>query len=200
MQQAHSRIIDRMQYRIDARSHDEGATKSNSKVCCEPMTNSDTLNTETAPPLGRTKAIILAAMVSTGLIGSGAIDTGRAEAGPVIAPNGVTIVDDRRAFFYRGRHYCWYHAAWRGPGWYWCGYAWHRGFGWGGVYGWHHWHGGRPGYPHGGYHPGGGKPGGGKPPAGNPPGGGKPPAGNPSGGPRGGQPGGGKASIQHFIN
>jgi hypothetical protein len=27
-------------------------------------------------------------------------------------------------------------SAWRGPGFYWCGYAWRRGYGWGGGYGW----------------------------------------------------------------
>ena len=28
---------------------------------------------------------------------------------------------------------------WNGPGWYWCGYAWRRGYGWGGGYGYHGW-------------------------------------------------------------
>jgi hypothetical protein len=55
-------------------------------------------------------------------------------------------------FFFGGRNYCWYDGGWRGPGWYWCGYAWRRGFGWGGGYGWHGWHGGRRG---GGWHGGG---------------------------------------------
>jgi hypothetical protein len=174
------------------------------------MANSRELNSEAAPPFRKMKAIIVAAMVSTGLIGSSAMENGRVQARQVIAPNGITIVDERRTFFYHGRHYCWYHAAWRGPGWYWCGYARHRGYGWGGPYGWHRWHGAHAGYPHGGYHPGSGKPGhgtpgsrppvgnpgGGKPQAGNPSGGGKPPAGNPTGGgPRGGQPGGGKGNI-----
>lgn len=42
-------------------------------------------------------------------------------------------------FIYGGRNYCWYWDAWRGPGWYWCGYAWRRGYGWGGGHGWHGW-------------------------------------------------------------
>jgi hypothetical protein len=35
-------------------------------------------------------------------------------------------------FVWQGRRYCWYDDGWRGPGWYWCGYHWHRGVGWGG--------------------------------------------------------------------
>lgn len=50
-------------------------------------------------------------------------------------------------YFYGGRNYCWYGGGWRGPGYYWCGYAWRRGFGWGGPYGWRGW---GPGW-HGGY-------------------------------------------------
>jgi hypothetical protein len=40
-------------------------------------------------------------------------------------------------FVWAGRNYCWYDDGWRGPGWYWCGYAFRRGLGWGGGYGWH---------------------------------------------------------------
>ena len=63
-------------------------------------------------------------------------------------------------FIFGGRQYCWYDNGWRGPGWYWCGYAYRRGYGWGGGVGWNHWrhygHGGhRPGHgggrPHGGH-------------------------------------------------
>ena len=35
-------------------------------------------------------------------------------------------------YFYGGENYCWYDGGWRGPGFYWCGYAWRRGYGWGG--------------------------------------------------------------------
>ena len=38
-----------------------------------------------------------------------------------------------------GRNYCWYPGGWHGPGYYWCGYANRRGFGWGGPEGWHGW-------------------------------------------------------------
>ncbi len=60
-------------------------------------------------------------------------------------------------FIFGGQSYCWYGGGWRGPGYYYCGYAWRRGLGWGGGYGWHGWRGGygyRGGYGggHGGYY------------------------------------------------
>src|ERR1700691_4622737 len=45
-------------------------------------------------------------------------------------------------FVWGGRQYCWYANGWRGPGFYWCGYAWNSGLGWGGGYGWNGWGGG----------------------------------------------------------
>jgi hypothetical protein len=39
-------------------------------------------------------------------------------------------------FVYGGRQYCWYPNGWKGPGFYWCGYAMRRGYGWGGPAGW----------------------------------------------------------------
>ena len=42
-------------------------------------------------------------------------------------------------FIFGGRNYCWYDDGWRGPGWYWCGYANRSGLGWGGGGGWHGW-------------------------------------------------------------
>lgn len=42
-------------------------------------------------------------------------------------------------YFYGGRNYCWYNNGWRGPGFYWCGYASRRGMGWGGGAGWRGW-------------------------------------------------------------
>ena len=47
---------------------------------------------------------------------------------------------EQAQFVYLGRNYCWYDDGGRGPGFYWCGYAWRRGFGWGGGAGWHGWH------------------------------------------------------------
>jgi hypothetical protein len=49
---------------------------------------------------------------------------------------------EKAAWFWGGNNYCWYPAGWHGPGYYWCGYAWRRGFGWGGSIGWHGWGGG----------------------------------------------------------
>ena len=42
-------------------------------------------------------------------------------------------------YFYSGRKYCFYPNGWRGPGFYWCGYNWRRGYGWGGPMGWRGW-------------------------------------------------------------
>jgi hypothetical protein len=61
-------------------------------------------------------------------------------------------------YIFGGRHYCFYLDGWHGPGWYWCGYAWHRGFGWGGPRGWRGWRSGphfRPGRPGPHFRPGG---------------------------------------------
>jgi hypothetical protein len=42
-------------------------------------------------------------------------------------------------FRYGGYDYCWADDGWRGPGWYWCGYAYRPGLGWGGGVGWNNW-------------------------------------------------------------
>jgi hypothetical protein len=51
-------------------------------------------------------------------------------------------VMQKTQYLYGGRNYCWYDGGWHGPGFYWCGYAWHRGYGWGGPLGWRGWSGG----------------------------------------------------------
>jgi hypothetical protein len=109
--------------------------------------------------------------VSTSLALLGAV--GQANAMPVdrFVPTAIPSDVEQTQFIYGGRNYCWYDDGWRGPGYYWCGYAFRRGLGWGGGVGWHGWgHGGpgrvvgrpvgRPG-PIG--RPGGGRPGGGRP-------------------------------------
>jgi len=96
-----------------------------------------------------------AAAVLAGL--SPAIDQASAAAVPAadLAPViGDALPVQHTQFFYGGQNYCWYPDGWRGPGYYWCGYAWRRGFGWGGGYGWHGWGGGR-GFRGGGFHGGG---------------------------------------------
>jgi hypothetical protein len=47
---------------------------------------------------------------------------------------------EKAQYVYRGRRYCFYFDGWHGPGWYWCGYAHRRGYGWGGTTGWRGWH------------------------------------------------------------
>lgn len=72
-----------------------------------------------------------------------------------------SALQDVALYVWGGRNYCWYGDGWHGPGYYWCGYRYRRGFGWGGGFGWHGWGGGRRvvvrrgGYHGGGYHGGG---------------------------------------------
>ena len=63
-------------------------------------------------------------------VGGFAVRDSLAESSPV----------ENAQFVWGGRNYCWYASAWRGPGWYQCGFAWRRGLGWGGGAGWHGWH------------------------------------------------------------
>ena len=63
-------------------------------------------------------------------VGGFAVRDSLAESSPV----------ENAQFVWGGRNYCWYASAWRGPGWYQCGFAWRRGLGWGGPAGWHGWH------------------------------------------------------------
>jgi hypothetical protein len=99
-----------------------------------------------------------------------------AQASPVTVHNPLLNEVAIYTYFWGGQQYCWYDDAWRGPGWYWCGYAVRPGYGWGGPWGWHGWAGGHPyayyhrgfyhhggwygggwhGHYHGGYHHGGG--------------------------------------------
>lgn len=44
-----------------------------------------------------------------------------------------------RVYVYEGHRYCFYFDGWHGPGWYRCGFAFRRGLGWGGEYGWNSW-------------------------------------------------------------
>lgn len=64
-------------------------------------------------------------------------------------------------FLFSGRNYCWYDNGWRGSGYYWCGYAFRRGYGWGGPVGWNGWGRGGEFYRGGGGYRGGGYRGGG---------------------------------------
>ena len=46
---------------------------------------------------------------------------------------------EQAQFRFGGYDYCWADDGWRGPGWYWCGYAYRPGLGWGGGIGWNNW-------------------------------------------------------------
>ena len=82
------------------------------------------------------------AAVSAATLAAGAFAALPASALPISSNvSGVNAglhVDDV-AYVFHGRDYCFYPDGWRGPGWYWCGYRWHRGLGWGGVVGWNSW-------------------------------------------------------------
>jgi hypothetical protein len=54
------------------------------------------------------------------------------------ASEGAAAVEQVQ-FRFGGSDYCWYDDGWRGPGWYWCGYAYRTGYGWGGPLGWNNW-------------------------------------------------------------
>ncbi len=129
---------------------------------------------------------IYAATTALSLAGFGALAP--AQALPV--QPGIPAPTDvqQTQFWFGGRNFCFYPNGWNGPGFYWCGYAWRRGFGWGGGHGWNGWDHRRPPHWHGGGRPphwgGGGRP----PPHARPPGGRPPHAGRPGGG--GGRPGG----------
>src|SRR5687767_9471371 len=88
------------------------------------------------------------AMLAALLAGT-ALATGRAEAasmpgvgGIIAAIDELSVVDNVQVYVFGGRRYCWYDDGWNGPGWYWCGYRYNRGFGWGGGFGYRGWRGG----------------------------------------------------------
>jgi hypothetical protein len=118
----------------------------------------------------RTIALTAAIAVGAGSAAEAAIGDG-VLGGRAPLANATQI--ENAQFLFGGRNYCWYDDGWRGPGWYWCGYANRTGFGFGGGEGFHGWrrggrgggHGGggvfRGGGAHGGVFHGGARPGGG---------------------------------------
>ncbi len=87
------------------------------------------------------KNLLLAAATAAALSASAVA----AQASPLLVAGvdrpGDAVIE-KAQYFYGGRNYCWYDGGWHGPGFYWCGYAWRRGFGWGGPIGWRGWAGG----------------------------------------------------------
>jgi hypothetical protein len=79
------------------------------------------------------------------LVLGGALAAGRAQAAVQDGPSALGVASENGAlaeqvqFRWGGYNYCWYDDGWRGPGWYWCGYAYRAGFGWGGPVGWNNW-------------------------------------------------------------
>lgn len=74
-------------------------------------------------------------LVGALVLGVGTMVTGAAQAAPVGLSKqlnaGASAIDlVQQARYYRGTRYCFYFDAWRGAGWYRCGYASRRGHGW----------------------------------------------------------------------
>ena len=55
------------------------------------------------------------------------------------ALDATNLVEQSALYVVGGRRYCFYFDGWHGAGWYRCGFAFRRGLGWGGVYGWQGW-------------------------------------------------------------
>jgi hypothetical protein len=96
---------------------------------------------------------LIAVALATVAAGSGAAQASPVYVAPspfsaVYVPYGQPLLI-KAQYVYGGRNYCWYDGGWKGPGYYWCGYAGRYGLGWGGGWGWNHWSGGHRG---GGYH------------------------------------------------
>ena len=89
------------------------------------------------------KQIIAATALAAGLgiFGAGAAQAaiGDGIANANVGGALIAQVEDAQ-FFFGGQNYCWYDDGWRGPGWYWCGYARRSGcYGWGGGDGFRGW-------------------------------------------------------------
>lgn len=91
--------------------------------------------------LRKSLACVLAAGAFTAAAGAASAapepTSARLIPGVYVAGDPVSLI--KAQWMWRGRRYCWYANGWRGPGYYWCGYAFRRGFGWGGPAGWHGW-------------------------------------------------------------
>jgi hypothetical protein len=81
-------------------------------------------------------ALSAAAMMIAGVGSSSALPM---NGGLTEAIHNIDLTQKAAVYVVDGRRYCFYFEGWRGPGWYRCGFAWRRGLGWGGVYGWRSW-------------------------------------------------------------
>ena len=89
-------------------------------------------------------ALIAGAAAATALAGgapaASLFDAGGARLTIGVYNSAQPPVLERTQWVWGGRNYCWYPQGWHGPGYYWCGYAWRRGWGWGGPWGWNGWY------------------------------------------------------------
>ena len=91
------------------------------------------------------RKLAFAVATATALALSSALMSGLAQAAAAGPSHAIrAAVDDlnmmeNAQYVYGGRRHCWYPNGWHGPGWYWCGYAMRRGYGWGGGEGWQGW-------------------------------------------------------------
>lgn len=60
-------------------------------------------------------------------------------AGVKPALDATDVIQKAAVYIVEGRPYCFYFDGWHGAGWYRCGFAHRRNFGWGGEYGWQGW-------------------------------------------------------------
>lgn len=87
----------------------------------------------------RKRVHLLAAIATLGLTATGAQAMPASPGALRTALDTTNLVEQTAVFIVEGRRYCFYFDGWHGPGWYRCGFAWRRGLGWGGVYGWQGW-------------------------------------------------------------
>ena len=87
-------------------------------------------------------AVALAGAIGIGTL-LGTFVSGAAQAAPISGAltdaAGMLNIVEQAQYVYGGRRHCWYNNGWQGPGWYRCGYANRRGYGWGGPRGWNGW-------------------------------------------------------------
>ena len=92
------------------------------------------------------RTLLLSAAAAATLVFGAAVPIASAAPAPQLFSGIYTAGDagslQQVQFIFGGRNYCWYDNGWRGPGFYWCGYAFRSGLGWGGGAGWHGWRGG----------------------------------------------------------
>jgi hypothetical protein len=88
------------------------------------------------------RKFILLTVSAMSLAAAGSLMADRARAAPFADElrGAAPLGNIEKVQFYGGHQYCWYLLGWHGPGWYWCGFADHAGFGWGGGEGWRGFH------------------------------------------------------------